>query len=128
MRLKFNTDAFSFSKIPPLVGKFAIVTNANSETGIITVTELTKKGAYVIATSSNKVEGHLLIQKLLKTPGVKKKNVELAIVDFASMESVKQFANSYQRNHYSRKLDILVLDVNHNFVLFFVVRFILNYI
>jgi len=107
---------YSFSDIPDLSGKVALVTGANSGIGYVTARELARKGAKVIGTSrsvqkgneaSKKIESELS-QDSMYTSKTVKGSVHFMQLDLASFENVKSFATTFLSHE--TKLDMLVLN------------------
>ena len=85
-------------------GKTVIITGANSGIGFYTALGLAKLGANVIVAGRNKERIDEAIQ------AIKKENisgtVSASILDLASLNSVREFANEF--NNTQTKLDILI--------------------
>jgi NAD(P)-dependent dehydrogenase (short-subunit alcohol dehydrogenase family) len=85
-------------------GKTIIITGANSGIGFYTALGLAKLGANVIVAGRNKEK----IDKAIKA--IEKENitgsVSAGIIDLASLNSVREFANEFNNTH--TKLDILI--------------------
>jgi NAD(P)-dependent dehydrogenase (short-subunit alcohol dehydrogenase family) len=87
--------------IPDLSGKTAIVTGANSGLGFETATELARHGAHVTLACRDEGRGTEALKRLQET--VPEAQVELALLDLASLEAVRKFAAAWQGD-----LDLLV--------------------
>ncbi|KAK9722410.1 short chain dehydrogenase [Popillia japonica] len=87
-----------------LVGKTAIVTGANSGLGYYTALDFAKRGARVILACRNKDRAEAACLKIIKATG--NKNVSYKLVDFASLQSVRTFAEDFNKSE--DRLDILV--------------------
>jgi NAD(P)-dependent dehydrogenase (short-subunit alcohol dehydrogenase family) len=85
-------------------GKTAIVTGANSGIGFYTALGLAKLGATVIVAGRNKEKIKEAIQAIKKETITG--NVFAGIIDLASLNSVRAFANEFNKNH--TKLDLLI--------------------
>jgi NAD(P)-dependent dehydrogenase (short-subunit alcohol dehydrogenase family) len=85
-------------------GKTAIVTGANSGIGFYTALGLAKLGATVIVAGRNKERIEEAIQAIEKETITG--NVFAGIIDLASLNSVRAFANEFNKNH--TKLDLLI--------------------
>jgi NAD(P)-dependent dehydrogenase (short-subunit alcohol dehydrogenase family) len=85
-------------------GKTIIITGANSGIGFYTALGLAKLGANVIVAGRNKER----IDKAIKV--IEKESitgrVSAGIIDLASLNSVREFANKFNNTH--TKLDILI--------------------
>lgn len=89
--------------IPPLVGKLAVVTGANSGIGWHTALELARAGCEVVLTARSEEKGQDAAERIRKVlPQVK---VRAEILDLASLSSVKAFA---RRMESAQKIDLLV--------------------
>ncbi len=85
-------------------GKTAIVTGANSGIGFYTALGLAKLGATVIVAGRNKERIEEAIQAIEKETITG--NVFAGIIDLASLNSVRAFANEFNNNH--TQLDLLI--------------------
>src|ERR1700676_5673439 len=92
------------NNIPDQSGKTVIVTGANAGVGLETALALYETGAQVILAGRNlkKIEEAIGRIKKLKGTG----SVEAGMLDLASLKSVKQFAESFIKNH--KQLDLLI--------------------
>ncbi len=89
--------------IPDQVGKIAIITGANSGLGFEATKALAEKNALVIMACRNKEKAEQAKQKILEhNPNARLETIPL---DLASLESIKQFAETFKANH--EKLDYL---------------------
>ena len=95
---------FTTADIPPLSGKFAIVTGANSGLGYDTALELARAGAQVVLAARNEAKSLTAAASIRdKIPGA---NITFELLDLASLASVAAFAARIAETHAS--LDILV--------------------
>jgi NAD(P)-dependent dehydrogenase (short-subunit alcohol dehydrogenase family) len=85
-------------------GKTVIVTGANSGIGFYTALGLAKLGATVIVAGRNKERIEEAIKAIEKETITG--NVLAGIIDLASLNSVREFANDFNKNH--AKLDLLI--------------------
>jgi len=91
--------------IPPLEGRTAIVTGANSGLGLVTALELARHGASVTLACRDSSKGEAALATVREQ--VSDADIELRILDLASQESVRFFAEGWLANH-SAGLDLLV--------------------
>jgi NAD(P)-dependent dehydrogenase (short-subunit alcohol dehydrogenase family) len=90
--------------IPPLAGRVAVVTGANSGLGFETATALAGAGARVMLACRDQVKGADALDRLQRAvPGA---DVELGELDLADLASVRKFATVFSEAH--DDLDILV--------------------
>lgn len=93
------------SEIPPLHGRRAVVTGANSGLGLAVARALAERGAGVVLACRNLDKGEAALTELRAAlPGA---DFELAALDLADLGSVASFAESYARSH-PDGLDLLV--------------------
>jgi NAD(P)-dependent dehydrogenase (short-subunit alcohol dehydrogenase family) len=90
--------------IPPLPGRVAVVTGANSGLGFETATALARAGAHVVMACRDQDKGADAVDRLQgAVPGA---DVELGQLDLADLASVRKFATAFSDAHDG--LDILV--------------------
>ena len=83
--------------IPSQAGKRVLITGANSGIGYHAALKLARKGAYVIFACRDRQRGESALARLkADTPGVQ---VEMALLDLASLASVREFAASQLAQH-----------------------------
>lgn len=87
-----------------LQGKLCLVTGANSGIGKATALGLARIGGAVVLACRNSERGEVAKRDIIKE--CNSRDVTLAIVDLASLDSVRSFANDFKRK-FSR-LDVLV--------------------
>ncbi|KAK9717812.1 short chain dehydrogenase [Popillia japonica] len=87
-----------------LVGKTALVTGANIGIGYNTALDFAKRGARVILACRNKGRAEDALRRIIKTTG--NQNVTYKLVDFTSLQSVRDFAADINKNE--ERIDILV--------------------
>lgn len=76
--------------IPSLAGKRAIITGANSGIGYYAALGLARKGAHVVLACRDREKGEAALASLRgEVPGA---SIELALLDLASLASVREFA------------------------------------
>lgn len=85
-------------------GKTCLVTGASNGVGLETAVGLAKLGATVVMTARNEAKGKAALADVISRSG--SENVDLMMVDFASMASVRKFADEF-RSKYDR-LEVLV--------------------
>lgn len=91
-------------QMPSQAGKTVLVTGANSGIGFQTAKELARHGATVLVGVRDAAKGRAAVERIQKdVPGAK---VEVALVDMASLASVRAFAQSFLAS--GRVLDVLV--------------------
>lgn len=76
--------------IPDLTGRRAVVTGANSGLGLVTATELARRGARVVLTARDPEKGDEAVRGVRAE--VPEAQVELGLLDLADLTSVRTFA------------------------------------
>jgi len=101
------------AQIPSLVGKTALVTGANSGIGYQAAVELARHGAHVVLGVRDVHKGHDALQNLLREAaidhvgqGLTRPSAEIALLDLASLASIRQFALGFCARR--QPLDILI--------------------
>jgi NAD(P)-dependent dehydrogenase (short-subunit alcohol dehydrogenase family) len=79
-------------QIPRQVGRRALITGANSGIGYYTALELARKGAHVLLGCRDKSKGEVALARLLAE--VPDASAEIALLDLASLASVRAFAEA----------------------------------
>ena len=100
---------WTFDNIPEQSGRTAIVTGANAGIGYAAARALAMKGARVIMACRNRERGEAAVARVAAEQPAG--SVELAIIDLASLESVRAFADSFEANGSgvdNGRLDLLV--------------------
>jgi retinol dehydrogenase-12 len=92
------------SRIVSLRGKLCLVTGANSGIGKATALGLARLGATVVLACRNSERGSAAKRDIVEESA--SRDVSLAVVDLANLDSVRSFANDF-RHKFSR-LDVLV--------------------
>ena len=87
-----------------MAGKTCLVTGASSGIGLETAVGLAKLGASVVMTSRNQAKGEAALTHVKNRSG--SDSVELMLVDFASLSSIRGFAEEFKMDH--DRLDVLV--------------------
>jgi len=87
-----------------LTGKTVIVTGANTGIGKETAWELARRGARVILACRNSHRAEEARREIVES--TKNENVIIQIVDLSSLESIKKFAEEFNKNE--NRLDILI--------------------
>jgi NAD(P)-dependent dehydrogenase (short-subunit alcohol dehydrogenase family) len=90
--------------IPPQTGKVALVTGANSGVGFHAALELARAGAQVILACRNLDKANAARQRILTE--VPDALLEPAVIDLASLASIRSFAEKFLAQH--RGLDLLI--------------------
>jgi NAD(P)-dependent dehydrogenase (short-subunit alcohol dehydrogenase family) len=98
------SEKWKAADIPSLAGKRVIITGANSGIGYHAALKLARKGAQVVLACRDHQRGEDALARLhADSPGT---HVELAILDLASLSSVRDFAKKELAQH--RPLHILI--------------------
>ena len=83
---------WTVAEIPGQAGRRALITGANSGIGYYAALELARKGAQVMLGSRDRARGEAALARIrAEIPEAK---VELALLDLASLESVRAFAEA----------------------------------
>ncbi len=90
--------------IPPLTGKFAVVTGANAGLGWQTALELARKGAEVIVAARSAPKGHEAVANIIADVPAASDRVRFEALDLADLQSIRAFAAKVG----TRPLDILI--------------------
>ena len=96
------------AQIPAQTGKTALVTGANSGIGYQAALELARHGAHVLLGVRDATKGQAALERLLREAagsGVRP-SAEMAILDMASLASIRAFAAGYADR--GRPLDLLI--------------------
>lgn len=102
----WRTDAEDIAKVyhDRAKGKYVVVTGSNVGLGLETARVLSKHGAHVTVACRNLTAGQEAVEKIKKeNPDA---DVELRQLDLASLESVRDFSNSYRES--GRPLHLLI--------------------
>lgn len=91
--------------IPDLTGKIAIVTGANTGIGFEVAKALHDKGASVTVAARD-IEKSVSAMERIKNETGKAGGLEIGLLDLASLDEVKRFADKFIETH--RQLDMLV--------------------
>lgn len=95
---------FDITKIPSLKGKTAIVTGANTGLGFETTLALAKKHAHVVMACRNLKKAHQAKEAILQQfPSA---SLEIIQLDLNSLDSVREFANEFKKEH--QQLNLLI--------------------
>jgi NAD(P)-dependent dehydrogenase (short-subunit alcohol dehydrogenase family) len=98
------SEKWKAADIPSLAGKRVIITGANSGIGYHAALKLARKGAQVVLACRDRQRGDDALARLhADSPGT---HTELAILDLASLSSVRDFAEKELAQH--RPLHILI--------------------
>jgi len=87
-----------------LKDKTVVVTGGNNGIGLETAVGLAGLGAHVVITARNQAKGEAALADIKKRSG--SDDIELMLADFASLESIRGFAEKFKANH--DRLDVLV--------------------
>ncbi|CAG9818075.1 unnamed protein product, partial [Phaedon cochleariae] len=87
-----------------LVGKTVIVTGANTGIGYETALDFARRGARVILACRDEQKAEVAREKIIQA--TQNQNVVVRLIDFASLESVREFAKETIKTE--KRLDILV--------------------
>lgn len=90
--------------IPDQAGRTVLVTGANSGLGFLTSLHLARKGAHVVMTARDERRGIAAVEAI-RRDGVRG-HVELRLLDLADLDSVRRFADAFDRS--DLPLDVLV--------------------
>jgi NAD(P)-dependent dehydrogenase (short-subunit alcohol dehydrogenase family) len=91
-------------RIASQAGKTALITGANSGIGFQAALELARHGAHVLVGARDAVKGQAAVDRILtEVPGAA---VELAVVDMASLASIRAFAGAFAARGLA--LDLLI--------------------
>jgi NAD(P)-dependent dehydrogenase (short-subunit alcohol dehydrogenase family) len=97
-------ETWTAATIPSQVGKRVLITGANSGIGYHAALKLARKGAQIVLACRDRGRGEDALHRLqADAPGT---HVELAILDLASLASVREFAAKELEQH--RPLHILI--------------------
>jgi NAD(P)-dependent dehydrogenase (short-subunit alcohol dehydrogenase family) len=87
-----QTKRWTVADIPSQVGRRALITGANSGIGYFAALELARNGGHVLLGCRDRAKGEAAIARLrAEMPDA---SVEIALIDLASLESVRQFAEA----------------------------------
>jgi len=95
---------WTVADIPEMTGKTVIVTGSNSGIGFETAKVMAEKGAEVVMACRNTDKGEAAAAEIRKEN--EKSNVQVMKLDLASLESVREFAEKFNKSF--KKLDILI--------------------
>ena len=97
-------DSWNVNDIPNQQGRTSVVTGANTGIGYETARALAKKGAHVVLACRNREKGEEAAKRIeAESPAG---SVELMLLDLASLDSVRRFAEAYTAKH--DRLDLLI--------------------
>ena len=92
------------NSIPSQAAKTALITGANSGIGFQTALELARHGAHVLLGVRDQARGQAALERLRSA--VPSASAELALLDIASLDSIRTFAGSFAARH--QALDLLI--------------------
>lgn len=84
--------------------KVVVITGANSGIGLATAMELARRGARVILACRSRERGEAACQEIIKETD--NQEVFFRPLDLGSLQSIRQFASSFQADH--SRLDVLI--------------------
>ena len=100
----YMSQHWKAADIPSQAGKRIIITGANSGIGYHAALKLARKGAHIVLACRDREKGEAALSSLnTEAPGAQ---LELAILDLASLASVREFAANELAQH--RPLDVLI--------------------
>ncbi len=99
-----NSNNWTTDNISDQQGNVVVITGADSGIGFEAARVLADKNAMVIAAARNQNKGEKAVQKI--NDQVKNTDVSLMLIDLASLESVKHFAEEFKKKY--NRLDILI--------------------
>ena len=99
-----GTEKWTAAKMPSQAGKTVLVTGANSGIGYQAAVELARHGAHVLLGCRSEAKGQAALERLRRE--VPHANAELALVDMASLASIRSFATRFLES--GRSLDVLI--------------------
>ncbi|KAE8978516.1 hypothetical protein PR003_g22106 [Phytophthora rubi] len=99
-------QTWDVSRIPPLAGKVAVVTGANSGIGFVTALELARKDVHVVLACRNAERAQEAVDAIKAEREPEHASVEFLLLDLSDLSSVRDFAETF-RSKFDR-LDILV--------------------
>jgi len=103
------SEGWTSDDMPDLNGRTAIVTGGNSGIGLIECRELARHGASLILACRNQQKGAAAEAEIRRAlgPAGDDAQIEVRRLDLASLESIRQFAESFAADH-PDGLDLLV--------------------
>ncbi len=99
-----GNNKWTTADIPDQQGKVVVITGADSGIGFEAARVLAEKNATVIAAARNQNKGEKAVQKIKDR--FKDADVTLMLIDLASLDSVKKFAEVFKKKY--ERLDILI--------------------
>ena len=106
MTQRSNSKDWTADRIPPQQGRRALITGANSGIGYETALELARRGAEVILPARSVAKSNDAIERIrLQVPNAK---LHAAILDLASLSSVRSFAAEFSSAFPGESLDLLI--------------------
>ncbi len=98
------TGKWTGAQMPSQAGRTVLVTGANSGIGYQTALELARHGAHVLLGCRNMSKGEAALERLRRE--VPDASVELAVLDVASLTSIRNFAAQFVAS--GKPLDVLI--------------------
>jgi len=97
------TKPWTYSDIPDLTGKLALVTGANSGLGLHATRGLAARGARVVMACRDRAKAQTAMERISAAiPGAR---LEILALDLADLASVRRFADTLMQRH--ERLDLL---------------------
>jgi NAD(P)-dependent dehydrogenase (short-subunit alcohol dehydrogenase family) len=97
-------DKWTAGQMPDQHGRVAVVTGANSGIGLVTARELARAGARVVLGCRDTENGATAAREI--TAATPDSEVEVAALDLGNLDSVRDFAQLFERDHES--FDLLI--------------------
>ncbi|KAL0491393.1 retinol dehydrogenase [Acrasis kona] len=95
-----------------LLGKQAVITGANTGIGLETAKQLYRKGAHIVMACRTAERMEDAKEKIIKEVGDQKGvgSIECSLLDLGSLESVKDFADRWEKRTDKKEIDYLILN------------------
>jgi NAD(P)-dependent dehydrogenase (short-subunit alcohol dehydrogenase family) len=106
MAQKSNSRDWTADRIPPQQGRRVLITGGNSGIGYETALELARRGAEVVLTARSLEKSHDAIERIRQQ--IPNSKLHAAILDLASLSSVRSFAAEFSTMFPRESLDLLI--------------------